>query len=318
MLWEVISDEEIFKFLSRTEQSNISQIFLNNIQGFYELERLKTTNLTDINKKYILLILNHIKKQFSQQIPQKIKIEWEIDDYDTNNDYKDNYKKIKEVKKEIQPRQNIQPRQKLDLYTFEEIQDERKTQFDDDLKKRQEEFTNSMSLQIPEIPDFEDKYHKDLIPAEEMGSLIQEMIKKRNYDVNQISNTYKNDLNNDWLQSQETSIQNDKFNTNNSKFKEKEKDKEKEDTKLKKNVTWNNILEDENNLNFDFIIEKDVEKEDINIFSKLKTIKSENIDNISVEKIEPIKKIEKIEFLENQIISLNKKVDMIIELLQQK
>ena len=75
MLWEVISDEEIFKFLSRTEQSNISQIFLNNIQGFYELERLKTTNLTDINKKYILLILNHIKKQFSQQIPQKIKIE---------------------------------------------------------------------------------------------------------------------------------------------------------------------------------------------------------------------------------------------------
>ena len=204
------------------------------------------------------------------------------------------------------------------MYTFEEIQDERKTQFDDDLKKRQEEFTNSMSLQIPEIPDFEDKYHKDLIPAEEMGSLIQEMIKKRNYDVNQISNTYKNDLNNDWLQSQETSIQNDKFNTNNSKFKEKEKDKEKEDTKLKKNVTWNNILEDENNLNFDFIIEKDVEKEDINIFSKLKTIKSENIDNISVEKIEPIKKIEKIEFLENQIISLNKKVDMIIELLQQK
>ena len=74
MLWDVISDEDIFKFLTRDVQSKISQLFLNNINGFFETERIKTNNITDINKKYILLILNHIKKNYHHQMPNKIKI----------------------------------------------------------------------------------------------------------------------------------------------------------------------------------------------------------------------------------------------------
>ena len=73
-LWEVISDEEIFKFLPKDSQSKISQVFLNNIRGFFETEKTKTTNLVDMNKKYIMLILSHIKQHFAPQMPNKIKI----------------------------------------------------------------------------------------------------------------------------------------------------------------------------------------------------------------------------------------------------
>jgi hypothetical protein len=51
MLWDVISDEDIFKFLTKDIQSKISNVFLNNINGFFETERTKTNNITDINKK---------------------------------------------------------------------------------------------------------------------------------------------------------------------------------------------------------------------------------------------------------------------------
>ena len=67
MLWDVISDEDIFKFLTKDIQSKISNVFLNNINGFFETERTKTNNLIEMNKKYILLILNYIKSNFSKR-----------------------------------------------------------------------------------------------------------------------------------------------------------------------------------------------------------------------------------------------------------
>jgi hypothetical protein len=39
MLWDVISDEQIFKFLPRDTQIKVSEIFINNITGFFEVER---------------------------------------------------------------------------------------------------------------------------------------------------------------------------------------------------------------------------------------------------------------------------------------
>ena len=59
MLWDVISDEDIFKYLKLDIQERISQMFVNNLRGFYETEKVKTNNVVDINKKYILLILNY-------------------------------------------------------------------------------------------------------------------------------------------------------------------------------------------------------------------------------------------------------------------
>jgi hypothetical protein len=67
MLWDVISDEDIFKLLLPDIQSKIYDLFISNIKGFFELEKTKTNSLVDIKKKYILLILNHIKKTYPYQ-----------------------------------------------------------------------------------------------------------------------------------------------------------------------------------------------------------------------------------------------------------
>ena len=54
ILWEVIIDEESFQFLNKTEKQNIYQIFLNNLERFYETEKNKSKTLMELNKKYIL------------------------------------------------------------------------------------------------------------------------------------------------------------------------------------------------------------------------------------------------------------------------
>ena len=73
MLWEVVSDENIFKFISPDVQSKIYQMFINNIQGFIAVEKTNATSLVELNKKYVLLIINYIKTNYSEQ-PNKIKI----------------------------------------------------------------------------------------------------------------------------------------------------------------------------------------------------------------------------------------------------
>ena len=45
MLWDVISDEDIFKYLKPDSQERISQMFVNNLRGFYETEKVKTNNV---------------------------------------------------------------------------------------------------------------------------------------------------------------------------------------------------------------------------------------------------------------------------------
>ena len=207
MLWDVISDEDIFKFLTRDVQSKISQLFLNNINGFFETERTKTKNITDINKKYILLILNHIKKNYPYQMPNKIKILEEP---------------IKNVK---------------ELITYEEIQNDRASQFEKDLNKRQEEFTNAMTLKVPNIPEFSDNFADT--PIKDMDKIIKEMTSKRNYEVEQINRSYQSDINNssNWLTPQETSIKAEKGSNQNGQ------DKNQNQSKSKYLHTFNEVVE---------------------------------------------------------------------------
>ena len=289
MLWDVISDEQIFNFLPRDSQSQILQLFSSNIKGFFELEKTKNSNLIDINKKYILLILNYIKKNCTQNVHTKIKIL--------------NDSPVKE------------------LITYEEIQNDRQSEFEKNLIKRKEEFTESMSLNVPDVPDFSDKT-KDH-PIGEMDKIIKEMTEKRNYEVEQINYSYKSDINNvnNWLKPQETSIKTEKLIQeenfkNNSRVKNLEK---QENNLLKKNVTWG--------INKEFKLassnlenaEENVDLIEANIFSKLKKVskKEEIIDNIKLT-IEENTNENKIIYLENEIKSINKKIDIIIELLQNK
>jgi hypothetical protein len=278
-LWDVISDEDIFKFLSRDIQSKVAQLFSNNVKGFFETEKTKTNNLVDINKRYIMLILNHIKKTYTQQMPNKIKI---LDEPPTK-----------------------------EFITAEELQNERKSQFDKDLNKRQEEFENIMAVKAPPAPNFLDKY--DDKPIGEMDKIIKDMTAKRNYDVEQIT---KNSVVDDsWLKPQETSIKSEKITKepqkiNESRVKYLNIDSQQQ-SPTKKNVTWGNNTET-----------SDSELEE-NLFKKLKKVKQPEIEfdsNISLtfEEINNVTNEDKIKELQSEVKTLNSKLDIIIELLKKK
>ena len=238
-LWDVVSDEEIFKYLSRDIQKKIAQLFFENVQIFFNKEifnKEKSTQntLIDLNKKYVLLILNYIKQTYPYE-PNKIQI--------------------------------LNESPEKEVITFEEIHNQRKSQFDKELQRVEKDFEESVAIKTPSIPNFLDKY--DDQPITEMDKIIRDITIKRKYDIEQINNTNNlnnNNLNNnDWLKSQETSLKKDKLN--------------------KKQVKWEE-MEDKSN--------------DINIFNKLKKIsnESENISNES-EKISNLE--QKIKLINNKI-----------------
>ena len=285
MLWDVISDEDIFRFLTPDIQQKVYQLFINNIQGFFESEKVKMNSLVDLNKKYILVILNHIKKTYPYQ-PNKIKIHNEP------------------VTKES--------------ITYEEIHNDRRVQFDKDYNKRQEEFEDSMTIKPPPVPEFSDK--KTDQPIKEMDKILKEMQEQRNYEVEQINRSYNsfNQVDN-WLKPQETSLKTEKIGSieqpqNGNRFKFlNDNDNNNSQISPKKNVSFSN-----NNEIKSFSDEYD---EDNTIFSKLKKTNNENIkgDNIKIEIHEPNHFDEdRITKLERNIQYLNEKMDKIIQMLENK
>lgn len=282
MLWEVISDEENFKFLTRDVQAKVYQLFLNNIQGFFDNEKMKTNSLVDINKKYILLILNHIKRNFNMQ-PNKITIHQEP------------------VKETI---------------TYEEIQNDRRSKFDRDFNRRQEEFEDAMTIKAPPVPEFADKETDR--PIKEMDKILKEMQSQRNYEIEQINRNQNSTTQVDnWLKPQETSLKTEKFSPvehsqTYSRFKFLNQE-EPELVKDKKNVSFSNINEIQT-----FNIE---DEEDDNIFAKLKKVSSKPIENIKLEINEPSiieNKEDRIAKLEREVKIMNNKMDKILELLSSK
>lgn len=253
-LWDVISDEDIFKFLTKDIQTKISDVFINNLKGFFETEKKSGINLIELNKKYIILILNYIKKNFPYQ-PNKIKIY------------------------EEQPKE---------LITYEEIQNERKTQFDRDLQMRQKDFEDSINIKTPPVPKFTDNYEDK--PINEMDKMLKEITSKRNYEVENINRTYNSNISqvNNWLTPQETSIKNEKITQKNQQNSESTSNKLKylnnennisindnQTFQTKKNVTWGENIE----LNFTEMSNLHEETNEVNLFSKFKKIKKPEIDD---------------------------------------
>ena len=204
MLWDVISDEDLFKYLTKENQHNIINIFSDNLKNFYEAEIKNKSSLIDMNKKYVLITLNIIKQNYQGKQPNKIKI-----------------------------LEEILPNSQKNLITYEEIQNEKKSQFEKDLNKRKEELTNFMSISVPPVPEFKDNY--DNYPITEMEKLIKEMTEQRNYDVEQINRTTTVTNTDNWLKPQETSIKNDK-----QLIKERKDLKNVTSNLEQKNVTWGN------------------------------------------------------------------------------
>jgi len=269
-LWEVISDEDVFKFLSKDKQNNIYEIFIDNIKGFFDVEKKNINNLIDMNKKYIVLILSYINKNYPTQL-NKIKI-----------------------------LENPNLKEENELITYEEIQNDKKSKFELDLIKKEEEFMEAITLKVPPVPNFTDNFVDE--PIDEMEQKIKEMTEKRKYDIEIINRNYeKNNNQLNFLQSQETSIKNEKF-------------KHKENI-LTKNVSWgineefeinstNEILKETDEITNETFKKTDENINEINLFSKLKKIK---VDNQNTQE-------DRIKNIEENITELNKKVDIIIDL----
>jgi len=296
-LWDVIIDEDIFKFLSRDIQGKVFQVFLDNIKGFFEVEKTNTTELIDMNKKYILLILSHIRKNYPEKMPNKIKI------FDEPL-----------VKESI---------------TYEEIQNEKKTQFEKDFMKRQEEFTNAMALPLPEVPDFTDKFTDT--PLTGMEKIIKEITAKRNYDIEQINRKNQEKIENadNWLKPQETSVKSEKLiaktneheqpnNQNRLKYLNNQDKTLDNNTNIEKNknVSWG--LNEEFYLHTSLEkIEEDEEYEN-NIFKKLKKIPS-SLENITLTMNDDSPNVEeRLTHIEQTLEKYNNKMDKILELLQNR
>jgi hypothetical protein len=306
ILWDVISDEDIIKNQSGELKENIFNLFTSNINGFYDIESKNSTNLVELNKKYIMLVLNHSNKVIKNNMSREIK-------------------KIKIS--------NDTPNNTNELITYEEIQNDRRSQFDKDLNKRQEEFTNSMSLPIPPVPNFSDNLEDG--PISEMEKTIQEITAQRNYDVEQINKNNNSLIANfnvdNWLKPHETSVKTDKFiqnnsinnsNNNGNKLKYIKIDSldiddsiyqnqvidlgNKEQESPKKNVTWGkNEFYDKNEANEIRLEMEEIEKDNDNdIFKLFKKIPSKQ------ETTE-----DKILVLQQDVKKLNNKLDIILELL---
>lgn len=285
ILWDLISEEEIFKFLTPNIQNNIYSIFLNNLQDFFVAER-KNNSLVDLNKKYILLVLNYIKKNYMIQ-PSKITI-------------------------------HNEPPAK-ELITYEEIHNDKKSQFEKDLTKRQEEFEESMNLKTPPLPEFADKDRDK--PIKEIDKILKEMQAQRNYEVEQINRTYNSSTQVDnWLKPQETSLKIEKLvnpelkleETQSSRFKHiNSLDQNNSLNSQKKNVSFSN----DNQVNLFNDNELD-DEEDNNILSKFKKIKKE--ENITLQINEPKINEDRISKIEKNITILDEKMDKIIEILNRR
>jgi hypothetical protein len=297
LLWEILSDENtMLKNGSKIFVENIFKVFKENIVGFYESESKKSNNVFDMNKKYIMLMLNYINSQSKNIQPIKEKTEEKI------------------------------------LITYEEIQNNRQSQFEQDLNKRQNEFTNAMSQPVPPVPDFSIKLDEE--PIKEISEKIKQITAQRNYDIEQINKNYLNSQQS-LIKPQETSIRNEKLtpilsktisNTNNTnniinnlKYIKIDNNEELDSSVYKNQVIDLNSSNQENKKHVSWDNEINNEMEEINIFSKLKKvnqIEDKNNANNSTDKIIVLQ--EEIKDIKNKIEILNGNVSKIMELLENK
>jgi hypothetical protein len=147
------------------------EIFVKTLPEFYEREKTnKQMTLIGLNKQFISIMLNMLR-QAPTQVARTI------------------------------------PTKKI-LITQEELQTDRTIQFEQELNKKQQEFTSAMAVPVPTTPVFTDNT-KD-VPLTEMNMIIQRTIAERNLELDKFyQSANKADAEN-WLKSAPTSIKEEK------------------------------------------------------------------------------------------------------------
>jgi hypothetical protein len=148
LLWEIILEEEfIRKVVSREKIVEFRNYFIVQIKEFQNATAKLNIPLVQLNKQFITNFMTVMRSQQPvTQLPST-------------------------------------PQNKQ-LYTSQEIQAERKSQFENDLTRKQNEFTRGMSVPVPEIPKFSEDLDKPIGSA--MDELIAKTLAERNYEIQQI------------------------------------------------------------------------------------------------------------------------------------
>lgn len=174
LLWEIIMEEDIVKVIPKNRINEFRQFYIGQVKQYSEYVVGRNTNipLVKINQDFITGFIKKIQPSPPQQ--QK------------------NQTKTKE------------------LYTAQEIQTDKRSQFDSELTRKQNEFKNAMTVPVPEIPKFGDQLDKPIGSA--MDELIAKTLAERNYDMQMIQKQNANETANveQFLKSKETSVKVDK------------------------------------------------------------------------------------------------------------
>jgi len=315
MIWEIIMDESLIKKMREHEIKKLQQNFISNTKQFYQREKQTNQNLMKMNKKFIEKMLNQIKMM------------------DKSND-----------------KSNIKNNENKGI-TVEDFQNFRKTEFENQLLQKQNDFQNAMTIKLPEKPKFNETLDG---PINEMEDLIARTLAQRNFDIEQIQQTVDNEKVKSFLKSQETSIKAEKelnplYNVNQNEVKyikigseelpqiceaidiqsslsiNKNKNENENEHKYdKRHISW----ADEN---IDLVINEKTQEneeeaqendEDIDIFSKLKLkFNANTFDNIEehpFDNDEIVKMHNKISDLDNKISDLDNKINEILSILKNK
>lgn len=279
LLWEVLIDEPLIKQLcdSVIKYKTLLHIFQSNLNEFFITEKNNCNNLIELNKKYILLIINYIiKTNNTNNNNSNVSHTHELS---TQNQYR----KIK-IHDDDPIKQSI---------TFEDIHNDRLNLFEKELTKKQEEFTNAMTLPVPPVPNFTDKLDE---PMSEIELEIKRIQEQRNYDIEMINNTNSSrDAN--WLKPRETSIKNEKLIKINNIVAAQNNGSNRNNNK---HISW----EDEEQ---ESLYELKEEPEEINIFGKLKKITTSNDNAVTPNYQTQIDEIKK------EMSALNDKLDLILQ-----
>ena len=179
MLWELLTEETSFKNKSPKNRQNIYDVFCNNLVSFNDTEKQKGANIMNMNKKYVMSMINYINNLDSKELQNNTLINSLNKSASSNLGGGSNGEGI--LKKNSH---------KYTPVTAEDIQNNRKILFEQELVKHQKDFDDVIKKHIPEEPNF--KIDLDDGPIKEMDKKIKEITEQRNYELQQINNSYGN------------------------------------------------------------------------------------------------------------------------------
>jgi hypothetical protein len=276
LIWEVILDAQVFDINKHKQNiQDTHDLFIEQIRLFNQREKKNPSSQTQT--------LIDMNKNFITSFLEKIS----------------------------QPRNNSKSES---VVTSQDIQNERKIAFENELSKKRTEFDHAMNVTVPEPPNFKDNLTDQPIGGN-MEMLIAQTLAQRNLELEKIHIENKNGIKPEqlkqFLNSQETSIKNEKHiqaNSTNSFTGGREikyiqigetVDEPLDNTIVdlnhppEKHISWakeNHVYEFKKNVDYD-----NNNDNDVNIFSKLKKVDVSGSKTTEEEILELKEKIYRIE-----------------------